>query len=39
VNNADRNRDEIVHHYRRIDLDVPWRTVSFDFPRLTIPPK
>jgi len=31
---AARNRDFVVHHYDRIDLDALWETVARDFPRL-----
>jgi len=31
---AARNRDFVVHHYDRIDLDLLWRTVSMSFPLL-----
>ena len=31
---AARNRDFVVHHYARIDLDLLWRTVSMSFPLL-----
>lgn len=34
---AARNRDEIVHHYERVDLDVLWHTVSVDFLTLKVP--
>lgn len=31
---AARNRDFVVHYYDRIDLELLWRTVAVDFPRL-----
>lgn len=31
---AARNRDVVVHHYRRILPDLLWNTVTEDFPRL-----
>ena len=31
---AARNRDFVVHHYDRIDVDALWQTVTRDFPRL-----
>jgi uncharacterized protein with HEPN domain len=31
---AARNRDYVVHHYNRLDLDLLWRTVTESFPLL-----